>query len=215
VNVHSFLFYLALGAGYGFAAAVQPGPFQTYVISRALGHGWRRTLPASVAPLLSDAPIVTISLLVLSRLPAWLQQTLNVAGGLFILYLALNTYRNWQRQKNVSNLETVSTARQGVVKAAAVNILSPAPYIYWALVAGPILLAAWKESPAMGVSFLFSFYGAIVATLAALILLFSSAKKLGARVNHLLLGLSVIALVFFGIRQLWLAAAAIVRATAG
>ena len=56
--------YIAQGLGYGFAAAVQPGPFQTYVLSQALNRGWRRALPMALAPLLSDAPIITLMLLV-------------------------------------------------------------------------------------------------------------------------------------------------------
>ena len=39
--------YLILGMTYAFAAAVQPGPLQTYLISQTLSHGWRRTLPAA------------------------------------------------------------------------------------------------------------------------------------------------------------------------
>jgi len=31
--------YLFLGITYGFAAAVQPGPFQSYLVSQALSHG--------------------------------------------------------------------------------------------------------------------------------------------------------------------------------
>lgn len=50
--------YLAQGAVYSFAAAVQPGPFLTYLVSLALGNGWRRALPAVLAPLLSDGPII-------------------------------------------------------------------------------------------------------------------------------------------------------------
>ncbi|MBK7455571.1 MAG: hypothetical protein IPJ46_18150 [Anaerolineales bacterium] len=42
------------GIGYGLAAASQPGPFQTYLISQTLTRGWKRTLPAALAPLVSD-----------------------------------------------------------------------------------------------------------------------------------------------------------------
>ena len=63
------LAYLLQGLGYGFAAAVQPGPFQTYVMSQALERGWRRALPAALAPLISDGPIIALTLLVLTRLP--------------------------------------------------------------------------------------------------------------------------------------------------
>ena len=41
--------YLLQGIGYGLAAASQPGPFQTYLISQTLTRGWKRTLPAALA----------------------------------------------------------------------------------------------------------------------------------------------------------------------
>lgn len=62
------LFHLAQGAVYGFAAAVQPGPFLAYLISQTLRNGWRRTLPVVLAPLLSDGPIIVLVLFVLSRI---------------------------------------------------------------------------------------------------------------------------------------------------
>jgi threonine/homoserine/homoserine lactone efflux protein len=80
--------YIAQGIGYGFAAAVQPGPLQTYLISQALMKGWRKSLPAAFAPLLSDGPIIALCLFVLSQVPSWLQRFLYIAGGLFVLYLA-------------------------------------------------------------------------------------------------------------------------------
>ena len=52
--------YLILGISFAFAAAVQPGPLQTYIISQTLKNGWRSTLPASFAPLLSDGPILIL-----------------------------------------------------------------------------------------------------------------------------------------------------------
>jgi threonine/homoserine/homoserine lactone efflux protein len=81
--------YIIQGIGYGFAAAVQPGPFQTYLISQTLTKGWQRTLPGAFAPLISDGPIITLCLLVLSQVPLWLQRFLYIAGGLFVLYLTM------------------------------------------------------------------------------------------------------------------------------
>src|SRR5690349_7015241 len=88
--------YVLQGIGYGFAGGVQPGPLQTYIISQTLTKGWRRVLPAAFAPLISDGPIITICLLVLSQVPAWLQRFLYIAGGLFVLYLAYRAYQTWK-----------------------------------------------------------------------------------------------------------------------
>lgn len=49
-----------LGSGLAFAAAVQPGPLQAFLVSRVVARGWRHTLPACIAPLLSDGPIALL-----------------------------------------------------------------------------------------------------------------------------------------------------------
>ena len=195
--------YLLQGIGYGLAAASQPGPFQTYLISQTLTRGWKRTLPAALAPLVSDGPIILICVLVLSQVPAWMQRVLYIAGGLFILYLAYGTYNSWKNFD--SRLPSVETGtQQSILKAALMNALSPGPYIFWTLVTGPILLKGWRETPINGIGFLIGFYVTLISSLAALILIFGTAAKLGPKFNRMLLGISAIALTCFGLYQLWL-----------
>ena len=194
--------YIIQGIGYGFAAAVQPGPFQTYLISQTLTKGWKRTLSAALAPLISDGPIIALCLLVLSQIPAWLRRFLYIAGGLFILYLAYGAYRAWKNfDSDISSTE--SGTHQGVLKAALVNMLNPNPYIYWTLVTGPILLMGWREMPANGVGFLTGFYISILLSLSAIIIVFGTTRPLGPEVNRALIGISAIALFCFSIYQLW------------
>lgn len=194
--------YILQGSGYGFAAAVQPGPFQTYLISHTLTKGWRRTLPAAFAPLISDGPIITLCLLVLSQVPLWLQRVLYIAGGLFVLYLAYGAYKAWQNF-DANALSTEMGIQRSVFKAALINTLNPNPYIYWTLVTGPILLAGWRETPINGVSFLAGFYMAMILSLSTMIIVFGSARPLGPKVNRALLGISAVALFGFGVVQLW------------
>ena len=195
--------YLLQGIGYGLVAASQPGPFQTYLISQTLTRGWKRTLPAALAPLVSDGPIILICVLVLSQVPAWMQRILYIAGGLFILYLAYGTYNSWKNfDSRLPSLETGT--QQSILKAALMNALSPGPYIFWTLVTGPILLKGWRETPVNGIGFLIGFYVTLISSLAALILIFGTAAKLGPKFNRMLLGISAIALTCFGLYQLWL-----------
>lgn len=195
--------YVLQGIGFGFAAAAQPGSFQTWLISQTLAHGWKRTLPAAFAPLISDGPIILLCLLVLTQVPAWLQHGLYIAGGLFILYLAHGTYRSW---KNFSEAtpQPQSSAGQSLLKAALMNTLNPNPYIFWTLVTGPILLAGWRESPTIGMGFVAAFYLTMIAGLSAIILIFGMAQRLGSKFNRVTLGISTIALFCFGLYQLWL-----------
>ena len=196
--------YLILGATYGFAAAVQPGPLQTYVVSQVLSSGWRRTLPAALSPLLSDGPIILLVLLVLTHLPASFDRVLRCVGGLFLLYLAAAAYRTWLNwDKRGRGADLARSARQSVVSAAIVNLLNPNPYLAWSLVLGPILLKGWRESPVNGIALIVGFYGTMVLTLVGIIAAFAGAGRIGPRVNRGLVGLSAIALACFGCYQLW------------
>ncbi len=200
--------YFLLGAAFAFAAAVQPGPLQTWLVSRALAAGWKRTLPAALSPLLSDGPIILVTLLVLARLPAWLQPGLQVAGGVFLLYLAkgaFDTWRNW----GSGAVEDAPSAAGSLLKATTVNLLNPNPWLAWSLVLGPLLIKGWRESPARGAAFLVGFYGTMVVSLAAIIGLFARARGLGPRVGRTLVGLSVLALLGFGVFLLGSAARAL------
>jgi threonine/homoserine/homoserine lactone efflux protein len=194
--------YILQGIGYGLAAAAQPGPFQTYLISQTLTKGWKRTLPAALAPLLSDGPIIALCLLVLSQVPPWLQRFLYIAGGLFVLYLAYGTYKTWKRFDPKLSLQ--KEARQNILQAALINLLNPNPYIFWSLVTGPILVTGWREMPVYGLGFLAGFYATMILGFSTIIVMFGSARQLGARVNRALLGISAIALLCFGLVQLWL-----------
>ncbi len=197
------ILHLAQGFGYGFAGAAQPGPFQAFLISQTLKNGWRRTLPAALAPLISDGPIIALVLLVLSRVPPSMQRTLHVASGLFILYLAFGAFRRCRAAADPGRFEAEPPARS-LLKAVVMNFMSPGPYIYWSLVAGPAFLAGWRAAPADGIGFLAGFYIALVSVLALIIVVFGTAQRLGPKVNRILLGASAAALLGFGIFQLWI-----------
>ena len=197
--------YLLQGIGFGLAAAAQPGPFQTYLVSQTLLKGWQRTLPAAFAPLISDGPIILLCLFVLSQVPDWMQRILYFAGGLFILYLTFGAYKAW-RDFNPSLPAPEAGTQQSVLKAALMNVLNPNPYIYWTLVTGPILLRGWRETPLHGVGFLAGFYVTIVLSLMGIILVFGTAQRFGPKVNRALLGVSAVALLCFGVYQVWLGA---------
>ena len=196
------LLYFLQGVTYGFAAAVQPGPFQTYLISQTLTNGWRRTLPAVFAPLLSDGPVLALVLLVLSRVPDRVFQLLHLAGGAFVIYLAAGAFRTWQRFDAQST--SLQSSQQSLFKAAFVNLLNPNPYLFWSLVGGPLLLTGWRETPVHAFALLLGFYLTIIGCMAGIVFLIGSTGKLGAKFNRVLLGISALALFGLGVYQIGL-----------
>jgi threonine/homoserine/homoserine lactone efflux protein len=195
--------YLASGIVYGFAAAITPGPLSMYLISQAVSHGWRRTLPAAFAPLLSDGPISILVLTVLSRVPPTLVKYLQLAGGVFLLYLAVGAWKTW-RDFNSESKVPVQSNPNHFLKAAVINWLNPNPYLGWSIFLGPAVIGGWRLSPSSGIALLLGFYATIIATMIGIVVLFAAARTIGPRVRRSLIGLSSIALAGLGVYQLWL-----------
>jgi threonine/homoserine/homoserine lactone efflux protein len=178
-----------------------PGPFQAFLISQALRNGWKRTLPAALAPLVTDGPIIALVLFVLTQTPQWFLDMLRIAGGLFILYLARGIFVSMKGAH--PDLEpSENAARQSFFNAIVMNALNPNPYIFWSVIAGPIVLSGWRDSPSLGIGFLAGFYGTFVCSLSAFIIVFATAGGLDPRVNRILRGVSALALLVFGLYQI-------------
>ena len=179
-----------------------PGPLQAYIISQTLEAGWKRTLPACLAPLLSDGPIILLMVLVLTQAPTWLLNGLQVAGGLYILWLALRALQA-ALSMDPDSPPAQETGSRTVFKAAFINLLNPNPYIFWGTVGARTLLEGWRLNPIVGASFIIGFYVTAITSLAGTILLFGTAQQLGPRITRLLAIVSSVSLIGFGAYQLW------------
>jgi threonine/homoserine/homoserine lactone efflux protein len=188
--------YVIKGLTLGIAAALQPGPFQAYLLSKSLKNGWKRTLPMALAPLISDSPIIILVIVILTQLPIWFQQVLQVAGGLFLLYLGIGAVRDFL-QPHETEID-LDSAGGSVLKAGILNLLNPNPYIFWISVGGPILVAGWRAGAAQGLGFLGSFYAVMIGSLAIFIIVFGKVGEISAKVNKALSGIAALALLLFG-----------------
>lgn len=192
--------YLGIGASLAFAAAVQPGPLQAYLFSRATSIGWKKTLPAALAPLLSDGPIAVLALFVLGRLTEAMQSGLRTAGGLLLLYLAWKSFRTGS--DNRETRQRGARTPRTLAEAVLVNLLNPNPYLGWALILGPVAVTAWREAHGLGVVVVASFYAVMVSMLAVLIIIFSGARLLGSGLQRILNLVSAAILTALGLYQL-------------
>ena len=191
-----------------FTAVGQPGSLQAFYISQALALGWRRTVLAALAPVISDGPIIAFVLLVLTHLPAWVLSLIQIAGGLFILYLGIGAgralWQKWQAEEGTAAAtpSTFTSSWQVLGKAITMNLLNPNPYIVWGTILGPRFLQAWATSPAQAIALLLGFYLTFIIGLGLFIILFGKTGQISPRINRFLSVLSVIALLLFGLYQL-------------
>lgn len=197
------LAYIVRGLILGLPAAAQPGPFQAYLLSQTMKNGWRRTLPAALAPLLSDGPIIVLVVLVLTQLPSWFLRTVQIAGGVFIVYLAWRAWGAFRYASFGTLHDSENAAQQSLLEAALMNAFNPNPYVFWGLAAGPILVDAWRLAPSLGLGFLAGFYSALLGGFALQIVLFGTARRFGPGVSRALTGISALALLIFGLFQMW------------
>ena len=192
---------ILIGCGFAFAAAVQPGPLQAFLLSSVSQNGWKRTLPASFSPLLSDGPIALFVLLLLNQISTAMYGILQVTGGFLLLYFAWTSYRQWKRY-SVIVPDNHGLMPRTIIQAAMVNILNPNPYLGWSLVLGPAFLAAWQKSPIHAFTLIIAFYATMVVVLACIIFLFGTTRFLSPAGRRILILVSAIILAAMGTYQL-------------
>ncbi|MDI9546394.1 MAG: LysE family transporter [Chloroflexota bacterium] len=196
--------YLLQGVMLALPTVLTPSPFRIYLITEVLQHGFRRTLPAIFAPAITDGPIILLVVLILSRMPQWMLDALRFGGGLYLLYLATNVVRLLRRTTGPTlRASGGQSARQSLGRAVVVNALNPNPYIFWTVVAGPILMLGLAQSLATGLAFLLGFYGVFFVGVTIVIWLFSAAGRINPAANRLLLGVSALGLALIGLMQIW------------
>lgn len=147
--------YLVMGLVFGVSAGLAPGPLLTLVVSESLARGISAGIRVALAPLISDLPIVVISLALVSLLSDFnpVLGLISLAGGVVILKMGTSNLRT----SGVVLEEGVGDASP-LYKGVLVNILSPHPYLFWISVGGPTTVKAWTVSPVAGMGFIFGFY---------------------------------------------------------
>lgn len=192
---------IAQGVGFGFAAGTSPGPLQSFIISTTLSRGWQRGIVIIFSPLLTDAPIILVMSFLLQQLPDGVARLIQIAGGVFVLWLAWGTWRSLRAGALIGpgQADTPYARRKTLMQAVGINFLSPGPYIFWGSVTGPILIEGLEHSIWHGAAFLASFYGTFLLILALLVLVFDRLRRIDERFTRAALLLAILVLVALGI----------------
>ena len=198
---------LASGVLLGFSAGLSPGPMLALVLAQTLRHGSREGCKIALTPLVTDAPIILVTLALastLAQLRPWLG-IVCVAGGAFVLYLA------WESFWPVPQIAAAPAERpRSWFKGIVTNLVNPHPWIFWLTVGAAILAKAMAESWRVAAAFLFGFYLLLVGSKVLVALLAGRSRNLLAgrsyrvamRVLAVLLALFALLLVREGLTQL-------------
>ena len=136
-----------------------PGPILSLTISETIRHGLRAGLRVSLAPLMTDGPIILFYWLVLSRFSdvGWFFGVIRVVGAVVLAFLA------WEclSIKGV-DFEESSAPERSLIKGVLTNLLNPAPYLFWGTVGTPALLQAHAIGLWASTGFLVAFFSVII-----------------------------------------------------
>lgn len=193
---------LATALALGFTAGISPGPLLTLVVASTLERGFGAGVRVAIAPALTDAPIVAIALFVLKDLPAAWLTAITLLGGLFVIWIGIQTLRSARRELHIQDGEESGLRDLG--RGALVNVLNPHPWIFWLSVGGPLLIAAWRDAPVWGISFLAIFYSLLIGCKILLAWLTAAGRRfLTGRWYRLVLAASGLLLIGLGALLIW------------
>jgi threonine/homoserine/homoserine lactone efflux protein len=166
---------LAIGILLGASAGLTPGPLLTLVLSQTLKYGTREGLKVALVPLLTDLPIIVISLLMLTQLARFnlILGILSFIGSLFIGYLSYELFQTKPLQ-----VEAKTGEARSLKKGALANALNPHPYLFWCSVGAPIMVKAQQENSLNAVAFLAGFYALLIGAKVLMALIASKSRTL-------------------------------------
>jgi threonine/homoserine/homoserine lactone efflux protein len=178
----------------GLSAGLAPGPLTTLLLGETLRHGRGAGLRIACVPLVSDLPIILLSVFLLSRLSSSgpILGGISFLGGLFVSYLA---YESLTTRPPAEGREPSppSSLRRGLVT----NLLNPHPYLFWITVGAPLMLRPGKGAAAL---FVAAFYVCLVGAKLAMAMLVARFRDLLVNRYYLLanrfLGLILILFAF-------------------
>lgn len=153
--------FLFSGVIFGLSGGLTPGPLLTLVISETLKHDVKEGIKVAIAPLLTDLPIVLITIVVLSRLENILPLlgVVSLLGSAFLTYLAYESISF----KGV-DIDLEQERPQSMRKGVIVNFLNPSPYMFWFTIGAPLVLKALNIGVFSAFLFVFGFYVFLVGS---------------------------------------------------
>ena len=190
--------FLTTGTILGLSAGFAPGPLLALVISETIEHGVGDGVKVALAPILTDLPIIIITVFILAKLSSFhfVLGIISIIGAIFILYMGIENIRI----KGIE-LEINKSSPKSFQKGIIANALSPHPYLFWFSVGGPTTIKAMDQGLPAAISFVLSFYLLLVGTKIILAILVGKSRSflLGNKYIFImrLLGLTLIILAGF------------------
>lgn len=147
--------FLFTGILFGLVAGISPGPLLALVIAETLTHSRKEGILVALAPLVTDLPVVFISVFLLAKFSYShiLLGIISLLGALFIAYLAYESI-----SVKTGGLRLQKTEPHSLRKGVTANFLSPHPYLFWIAVGAPTTIKAYQTNLLSACLFILGFY---------------------------------------------------------
>jgi threonine/homoserine/homoserine lactone efflux protein len=125
---------------FGLIAGLKPGPLGIYVVSQTLQKGIRSGFLSSLAPLITDGPIIALALLLTLSIEEQ-KLAISIISIIGAIYLANISYKTLANTKEVSfNSGSEESAIDGLFTSVKINLLNPSPYLFWLTIGGSYIV---------------------------------------------------------------------------
>jgi threonine/homoserine/homoserine lactone efflux protein len=191
------------GSALGLSAGLSPGPLLTLVITETLRSGIAAGIRLAAAPLITDAPIIVVALVLMPRLNAsrTLMGFITLAGAAFITWMAIESIGLKAEMHDLP--KPAASIWRGVIA----NALNPSPYLFWFTVGGSLVLRTADKNQMAAAVFILVFYTCLVGSKMVLALAVGRYRRfMRSRVYIWTLRLLGSVLLIFAGRFLWQAA---------
>lgn len=165
--------YLTIGILLGLSAGLAPGPLLTLVVSETISHDIRAGIKVALAPLITDLPIIVLTVFILSRLSGFhsILGIISIAGGFLVLGMGIKNIKTKGAALNLNEVKPRS-----LTKGVLVNLLSPHPYLFWLSVGAPTMTKAKDLHMFAAAVFVLSFYVLLIGSKIMIALLVGKSK---------------------------------------
>lgn len=123
------MYFALVGITFGVVAGLKPGPLGVFVIHQTLSKGTYSGFMASLAPLVTDGPIILLALLLSIQLSdlSWFVSVISISGAFYLSHIAYKIFK----APNSINPRGAGDEESSLVAAVKINFLNPTPYIFW------------------------------------------------------------------------------------
>lgn len=127
IPLHNYLLYIGLYA----VAVATPGPGVVAIMARALGSGFRATIPASLGILVGDLCVMSLSvfgLALVAQAMGHLFLAVKIAGGQYLLYLA---WKYWTAAVPENDEIVPASAGRGFLAYLGLTLGNPKAIVFF------------------------------------------------------------------------------------